>query len=59
MMHGILNIKYNKILLLNILLYNAVLIQPNGDELLYLLARKNIVAHQKVKQTVGQNKNNF
>lgn len=35
------------------------LIQPNGAEPLYLHAWKNIVAHQKVKQTAGQNKNNF
>ena len=35
------------------------MIQLNGAELLYLHAWKNTVAHQKLKQTVGQNKNNF
>jgi len=50
---------HNKILLLNILLYNVVLIQPNGAGVLYLRTWKNTVAHQKLKQTVGQNKNNF
>jgi hypothetical protein len=46
-------------LLPNISLYNVVLIQLNGAELLYLHAWKNTVAHQKLKQTVGQNKNNL